>query len=543
MKKIVLLFFLVLSVAILASQGTLIFKGTDQYDLFLGRNLIEGKTLFTPNTGIPEGFATVQLKQPVVKTSPGTEIHLRVTPQFLIHNFEPFKEKGWMKSVVPLYLRYRYDTLKPWLVLGFESEVSDYITGYINLDIPKDYRSYISHGDDFDSKPYMNFPVEFFEGKIEALDMSWPTFGYVSYANESFYASLGRYKLAWGPMRNGLAISDASSYYDNISSSYTTPLWKNGRFTYSFLVITPTSLLNDEEWIKQGKVWDLNQRRPYTEGAKTIIGHRFDVQFASWGRVGVGEINVVGGKHPDLNDANPFIIFHNTYGEDFSNVMASLDFSLAPFKGIEAYGEIAIDDVSFGSTEAGARGKPTALAYGGGLRYATDIKGTLLLASVELYHTDTWMYNRWQPLLTFTNRIYTKSELPGSRDFTDYPLGFKYGPDLNGFSLMANAIMTNGLSISFVYDHFKQGEVTLKTPYLNMEEPEDDPGQFTNPEDWSGPVGETVNANIMTLNIMIPYRDFTFGGDFSIYFGGYFKKNGGYDKPIFEIRPYVSYVF
>jgi hypothetical protein len=50
--------------------------------------------------------------------------------------------------------------------------------------------------------------------------------------------------------------------------------------------------------------------------------------------------------------------------------MASLDFSLAPFKGIEVYGEIAIDDVSFGSTEAGARGKPTALAYGGGSRYA-----------------------------------------------------------------------------------------------------------------------------------------------------------------------------
>ncbi len=67
--------------------------------------------------------------------------------------------------MVPLYLRYRYDTLKPWLVLGFESEVSDSYHRVINLDIPKDYRSYISHGDDFDSKPYMNFPVEFFEGK------------------------------------------------------------------------------------------------------------------------------------------------------------------------------------------------------------------------------------------------------------------------------------------------------------------------------------------------------------------------------------------
>ncbi|HDP77504.1 MAG TPA: hypothetical protein ENN47_04815 [Mesotoga infera] len=543
MKKIVLLLFLAFAVALFGSQGRLLFKGTDQYNLLLGRNLIEGKTVFTPNTALPEGFASVQIGQLWVKYYVGTNIFLRFTPQFLIHNFEPFKETGWLESVVPLYLRYRYDTLKPWLVLGFMSEVTNNVLGFVNLDIPKDYRSYISHGKGFDSKPYMNFPVELFEGKLEALDMSWPTFGYVSYANESLYASLGRYKVAWGPMRNGLMISDASSYYDNISASYTTSLWKDGRFTYSFLVITPTSLLNSEEWQKQGKIWDLNQRRAYTEGAKTIIGHRFDVKFADWGRVGAGELNVVGGKHPDLNDANPFIIFHNTYGEDFSNVMASLDFSLVPFKGVEVYGEIAIDDVSFGSTEAGARGKPTALAYGGGLRYAVDLGEMLLLASAEVYHADTWMYNRWQPLQTFTNRIYTKSELPGSRDFTDYPLGFKYGPDLNGFSVMANLIMINGLSISFVYDYFKQGEVTLRTPYLNMKEPEDDPGEFTDPKDWSGPVGKTVNANIMKLNISVPYNNFTFGGDFSLYFGDYFNKNGGYEKPIFEIRPYVSYIF
>jgi len=39
MKKITLPFFLVLAVAILASQGTLMFKGTDQYNLFFGQKL------------------------------------------------------------------------------------------------------------------------------------------------------------------------------------------------------------------------------------------------------------------------------------------------------------------------------------------------------------------------------------------------------------------------------------------------------------------------------------------------------------------------
>ncbi|HON27562.1 MAG TPA: capsule assembly Wzi family protein [Mesotoga infera] len=543
MKKILLPILLVLSIALLANQGELILKGTLEHDLLLGRNLIEGKTLFTPNTAIPESFASVQMGTSPLKSNSVTEVSLRLTPQFLIHNFEPFKETSWLESKVPLYLRYRYDTLKPWTVLAFESDISQNLKGYINLDVPKDYRSYISHGIDFNTKPYMNFPVEIFEGKLQAIDMSWPSFGYISYGNGGFYASLGRYKIAWGPMRNGLMISDASMYYDNISSTYTTALGSSGRFTYSFVFISSNSMLNSEEWIKQDKVWDLNQRRPYTEGAKTIIGHRFDVQFAPWVRLGVGEVNLVGGKHPDLNDINPFVIFHNTYGEDFSNVMASVDFSVVPFKGVELYGELVSDDVAFGATEAGARGKPTALAYGGGIRYSTQLKEIMLLASIELYHTDTWMYNRWQPLLIFTNRIYTKSELPGSRDFTDYPLGFKYGPDMNAFSLSAKGFFQNGMTVSLVYDHFRQGEVTLKTPYLNMDDPSDDPGEFTDPEDWAGPVGETVSANIVTLAIAFPYRDFTFGGDFSLYFGDYFKKYGGYEKAIFEIRPYISYVF
>ncbi|WP_259459608.1 hypothetical protein [Mesotoga sp. HF07.pep.5.2.highcov] len=94
MKKFTLLLFFTLLATVFGSQGTLMFKGTDQYNLFLGRNLVDGRTLFTANTAIPEGFASVQVEQPTVKTAAGTDVFLRVTPQFMIHNFEPFKQKG-----------------------------------------------------------------------------------------------------------------------------------------------------------------------------------------------------------------------------------------------------------------------------------------------------------------------------------------------------------------------------------------------------------------------------------------------------------------
>ena len=80
MKKLTLLLFFTLVVAVFGSQGTLIFKGTDQYNLFLGRNLIDGRTLFIANTAIPEGFVSVQVEQPTVKIAAGTDIFLRVTP-------------------------------------------------------------------------------------------------------------------------------------------------------------------------------------------------------------------------------------------------------------------------------------------------------------------------------------------------------------------------------------------------------------------------------------------------------------------------------
>ncbi|OAA31344.1 hypothetical protein AT15_07555 [Kosmotoga arenicorallina S304] len=543
MKSIWLLLVILVPIVALANIANLNFKADDSYIVWKAELLLNKEVPAVPNTPISSAF----MGEPEQFTS-NTTASFTTTPQLTLHNFEPFTtRKGWYNPCVPLYLRYRYDTLQPWAILRFDSDISSNAKAVINLDFKKDYRSYISHGPSGNATPLANLPVELLKGDVRALDFSFPSFGYAAYATGEFQASLGRYKLSWGPMRNGLTISNASNYYDNFSSSYVTPMGKSGNFSYTFNMISVIPLLSGGEWERQRKVsvgsphyWDLNQDQVYDEPSKLIVGHRFDIKLNKRLRIGVGEINVVGGKHPDLTDFNPFIVFHNTYGEGFSNVMMSLDFSLVPFKGFQIYGEFAMDDYS-GPTEAGARGKPAAMAYGLGAEYFLESTRGIYHFSAEAYHTDTWMYNRWQPLLKITNRTITKSELPGARDANEYPLGFKYGPDLNAFSLLMQWF-GNSISASVEFEHFTQGEVTLDTPYLNMDEPSDEPGEFTDPEYWRGPVGELKKANILTVKLEGTLCGFRIGSDFSLYFGSYFEQYTT-RKVTFELRPFIEIVF
>ena len=507
------------------------------------------RVLAYPNCPIPLSFVLEIANSTLPEMVTNTDLSVEFSPQYLLSSFKAFETTGWLYNGVPYFQRNRYDTLRPWFALNANTNIGEKLKAEINLDIRKDYRSYITFGPSRDTTPTTNLPVELLEGNIAAIDMSGPSFGYLAYGSQNVFASLGRTTLSWGPMRNGLALSDASQYYDNLAAGYSTPLGK-GNFSYTFDAISVISMLSPFEWEKQTMAsenaphyWDLNQKRIYDEASKWIFGHRIDIQPVSWLRFGIGELNVVGGKHPYITDLNPFIIFHNTYGEGFSNVMLSADISVSPFNGTRIYGEFAMDDFS-GPTEDDARGKPTAQAFGGGIEFAFEFSEGMLLLSGEVYHTDTWIYNRWQPFLKWTNRTYTKSELPGSRDLNDYPIGFKYGPDLNGFSIFADYILDN-LKVRISFDRFEQGEIDLNTPYLNMDEPSDEPGEFTGRTDWRGPVGVTTTANMVSASMDFPLKsqyDLRIGSDIKVYFGDYFEKFG-YSEPVYELRPYISLEF
>ncbi len=537
-----------LSTAI-ANMGTLLFKSTEDYEKWRISVLLEGEVPMSMNTPVPLSFAARDLGVSPDIGESITSISGRFSPQLIVSNFEPWPRSGWYNTDVPEYIRYRYDSLLPWIELKFNTFAGDHLTGVINIDLRKDYRSYITHGPSREETPYINLPVEMLDG-IEALELSWPSFGYASFGTETFYASLGRNALSWGPLRNGLALSDASQYYDNFSAAYSTPMLSSGNFTYTFNLISVISLMNSSDWERQRKTsdgqfkyWDLNQDQIYDDPAKHIIGHRLDVQFTPWLRFGLGELNVVGGKHLDITDFNPFILYHNTYGEGYSNVMGAADISISVIPGLQVYGEFAIDDYAGPTEKYGARSKPGAMAYGAGVEYAHSIGEMVLVVALEGYHVDTWMYHRWQPLLTFTNRTLTKSEYPGARDINEYPTGFKYGPDLNGFSVFLSLYNKNSFTVDLVFDYFVQGEVTMKTPYLYMDDPSDEPGKWTDPEYWRNSDGEKYPAGILKLGGYYDFGRVRIGGDFALYFGRYFQQYGGYERPVYEIRPFISVEF
>ncbi len=532
---------------IFSNNGTLMFKESELYEKWRLNSIISGQVPFSPNTPLPQGFVDGnESSSEKFFSNP----YLTLAPELTINNFEAFtKKEGWYHPCVPLFLRYRYDSLLSWFTSGVDTEIGENFKAVINIDFKKDYRNYIANGKDHETPPISNVPHELFTGNILAFDFSFPSFGYLSYSTEHYSLVVGRNKLSWGPMRNGLTISNASDYYDNFTGSYTSPMG-SGNFTYTFNLISSATLLSNKEWVKQDKAWDLNQQdRIYNTPAKHIIGHRFDFQPWEWVRFGIGEVNAVGGKSLDLTDFSPVIIYHNTYGEGYSNVMLSVDFSVVPFNGLNIYGEFTLDDYA-GPTEPSKKGKPKAYAYGGGIEYAFNfLESGTGSAAFEIYHTDTWIYNRWQPLLKMTNRTITKSELPGARDTNEYPLGFKYGPDVNAFAVFVDAFYDK-FSAKVRFEHFTQGEIDLRTPYLYMDDPEDDiddeaqypeedyPGLY----DFTGPVGETTSANIVTLTGSYRWKSFTVGIDTNFYFGDYFRKF--FEKSFFfEIRPFVEYTF
>ncbi|KUK91833.1 MAG: Uncharacterized protein XE05_1658 [Thermotogales bacterium 46_20] len=551
MRNIILIFLVCVFITstVISNMGTLIFKSTEDYEKWRISVLLDGEVPLLANTPIPFSFAEKANGIAQLESEHRTFFSGRFSPQLILSNFEPWPRSGWYNTDVPEYIRYRYDSMFPWLELGFFTFAGDNLTGVINIDLRKDYRSYITHGPSREERPYTNLPVEMINA-VEALELSWPSFGYASYGTEHFYASLGRTTLSWGPMRNGLALSDASQYYDNLSAAYSAPMFGSGNFTYTFNLISVISLMNSSDWERQRKTsdgqfkyWDLNQDQIYDYPAKHIIGHRMDFQVTPWLRLGLGELNVVGGKQLDLTDFNPFILYHNTYGEGYSNVMGVADFSVTVLPGLQFYGEFAMDDFAGPTEKYGARSKPMAIAFGGGVEYAHRFEDVVFSVALEGYHVDTWMYNRWQPLLTFTNRTLTKSEYPGARDLNEYPTGFKYGPDLNGFSVFISIYSQLGFTVNLEFDYFVQGEVNMKTPYLYMDDPSDEPGKWTDPEYWGNSDGEKYPAGIFKLGGYYDFGRIRIGGDFSLYMGRYFEEYGGYEKPVYEIRPFVSIAF
>ena len=286
-----------------------------------------------------------------------------------------------------------------------------------------------------------------------SLDLNGPENFLVGYITDNVFLGIGRFPIHWEDAKYPISISD-TTFQDNLTFSA-----KIYNFKFTCHLISSYPILSQNEQEIQQKYTD--QHTPYTkfyEPYKTIAAHRFDFFFGNT-RIGIGEINVIGGKFPDLIDINPLMFYHNTYGEGYSNVMASVDFSAKFNEKLKLYGEFCLDDYNT-PTEKGSEYKPNAFGYNIGSKFSFGKFNFW----IEYDFTSEWMYiTNYLPYLRINVRHFYLDNLTSPhRSLMDYPLGFKYGPDATMLSIGFNFNDEDRFDISCEYNLLLKGTVKEK---------------------------------------------------------------------------------
>lgn len=345
---------------------------------------------------------------------------------------------------VPLDVVYLHENLPPMLEVGDAFDVGDWFHADLVLDHTPGIRYMV--GND----AYVPWDMDtVFPG------MEFPTRSYLAVSTPHTSLAIGRFKtgIGYGYFGNTF-LNGKAPYYDHLEATY-----YGGDFKYFYLMGTSQSFLTVREGEIQRQDWGGSGGVVFDEPIKTFVYHRVEWHPAGWITAGLGEMNIIGGKSPDWYHILPFDIWHNTYSHGSSNVMAMLDLSVVPFKGLQVFGEFTMDDFRLGMEAP--ESKPPAFAYQAGARYVLPFSDeTKHAIGIEFTHVDPWTYNRWQPYLTMYQRQIRNQDL-----YLDIPLGYLYGGDLNHYGLYYQAVNRNGFRLDLSYDHLDKGPI-----YLGLDE-------------------------------------------------------------------------
>jgi hypothetical protein len=310
------------------------------------------------------------------------------------------------------------------------------------------------------------------------LDINEPSLGYFTWNLPFFALSLGRFPIHWSPSPNyGVSLSSSVPYHDGISLSLKSPVLRYHYLISGFnpwLSGTPAAPGNDfpigsEEYRQRNPERNFNSRnRIYDEPVKTMSAHRLEIDL-KYLEFGITEIVMVGGKNLSLRDGNPFVIFHNNYGDGFSSLGVSVDLKLNLLKKATVFSELFLDELK----ESDDGGAETRLGWLIGIEHMFQINQAVFYHSIHVIRTDPFLYNHSLPYLTLYSRHIIKSnyiEL-GSRPFVDtyvidYPLGYFRGPDAFDLWYDIHGHFTEKISGSLKAGLLRQGE---KDPYSIFE--------------------------------------------------------------------------
>lgn len=250
--------------------------------------------------------------------------------------------------------------------------------------------------------------------------------------------SFGRDQAQLGPgRRSSLALGYNLPWVDHAAAKA-----RFGPATVSWYIVRLEPRLSMEEDQYLQSVWEdptlqLEAKANWfglqgLEKAKHLVASRLTWRLAPWLNGALTQYHLVGGRGLQLSDANPFILFHNLFLEGTYSVPATVEFSMAPIKGVELYGQYLLFDITVADEVGGDSGNADASGYQLGLTLLStpwfDAGPGRLRLDAEFNRADPWLYGKYISWRQFTSRhIYVESG--SGRYWVDHPIGFYLGPD------------------------------------------------------------------------------------------------------------------
>lgn len=380
----------------------------------------------------------------------------------------------WMKRQD--YWLQAYDN-PSFLDFGFEVDTNNFDL-VLRVDIMQDLLPCL---EDFGSVK-TNIP---FVGGL--LDLTFPRVSYMDFISndKSWYVSLGRRLIKWGPAFYDTMLSNSQPYLDNLWVDYKTPMKadSNWKFNFNYVIVSP------KFWLQYH---DADKGEEPNEILKTFIGHKFSF-YNDYVRLSLGEFANVYNKTPSLFDLSPLIVWHNGNQDGYVNVALYLaaEGKVGP---VRMYGTFNMDD--FDLPHETHSDKPMAMGFVAGAEYhildgtpveseqftrndyilredSFDYKSGLNVG-FEWYFVSPMMYNRTSKDRFYAGKFTVPAQiisLTGENYIYDkdaYFLGFKYGPNARLFRLFAEYI-DKPFEITMAAELLTRGEYGIESFYGNRD--------------------------------------------------------------------------
>jgi hypothetical protein len=232
-----------------------------------------------------------------------------------------------------------------------------------------------------------NLPIQFPSEGLQ-IDSNIPYYAALAVGGGGWSIETGRQQLSWGPGYSGNFLLGSHVQYHNMArlSAY------RGNFKYGF--VTSFFPHPDEIWgtAPSGQGREI-------KGLKMFLAHRFEFRlFKDRLGLAINESIMYQNKEGiDLRVLNPMMLYHNYFIRSNANSLATLEMDWALSKGWNLYGQIAVDELSFGSAEwnlADEEKHPNGLAFMLGSSYAHVAEQGIVTAHIEGVYTDPYLYLR-----------------------------------------------------------------------------------------------------------------------------------------------------